>query len=244
MYVLPYILPVVAFLLGSIPFGLYIANSKGIDIRNAGSGNIGATNVFRVVGKKHGLICFFLDVLKGAVPVLLAVNLLGIEGKSPLTEFDFLESLRTVYPSDKQTFIQAMQVLTGLCAVLGHNYSPWVGFKGGKGIATTAGVILALMPIGFLILIAFWALLTFTTRYVAVGSVAASIAFPLIVFWGANHHHVDNDKSLPSLWEAGTYNKPLLIFAIVAGTLATWKHRANIKRLMNGTENRFGKKKS
>jgi len=244
MAILPYVLPVLAFLLGSIPFGMFIARSKGINIREHGSGNIGATNVFRVVGKGPGLLCFLLDVLKGAVPVILAVNILGIEGKSPLTQFDFLEGVRQMYPAGERTFIQAMQVVTGLCAVLGHNFSPWVGFKGGKGIATTAGVILALMPVGFLILLVFWAVLTFTTRYVAVGSVAASLAFPLVVFWGANHHKEDKtDPDSLSLWEAGTYNKPLLIFAIVAGLLATWKHRTNIKRLMNGTENRFGKKK-
>ena len=242
---IPYLLLIVAFLLGSIPFGLFIAKSKGIDIRSVGSGNIGATNVFRGVGKKEGLLCFLLDILKGAIPVILAVNILGIEGKNPVMQFEFLEGIRTIFPAEKRTFIQTFHVLTGLCAVLGHNYSPWVGFKGGKGIATTAGVILSLMPVGFVILLIFWAVLTFSTRYVAVGSIGASVAFPLIVLWGAMHHKVDKtDPDSPSLLEAGMNNKPLLVFAIVAATLAVWKHKSNIQRLMNGTENRFGQKKT
>lgn len=241
----PYLFPVLGFLLGSIPFGLIISKAKGVDIRSQGSGNIGATNVLRVIGKKEGIFCLFLDLLKGAVPVLLAVNVLGIAGKDPLTSFNFLEGLRTVFPAEKQTFIQAIHVITGLCAILGHNYSPWIGFKGGKGIATSAGVVLALMPIGFLIIIVIWAVLTFSTRYVAIGSVGAAIAFPLVVFWGQHHHKVDpEDPDSPSLWEAGLQNKPLLIFAIIAGLLAVWTHRSNLSRLMKGTENRFGKKKS
>lgn len=240
----PYVLLVAAFLLGSIPFGLFIAKSKGIDIRSVGSGNIGATNVFRGVGKKAGLLCFLLDILKGAIPVILAINILGIEGKSPVMQFDFLEGFRTIFPEAKRTLIQTFYVLTGLFSVLGHNYSPWVGFKGGKGIATSAGVILALMPVGFVLLILLWTILTFSTRYVAIGSIGASIAFPLIVLWGAMYHKVDKaDPDSPTLWEAGLNNKPLLIFSIVSGSLAVWKHRSNIQRLMNGTENRFGKKK-
>ena len=243
MDAIPYSFPIFAFLLGSIPFGLFIARSKGVNIRAVGSGNIGATNVFRTVGKKEGSLCFFLDVLKGAIPVLLAVNLLGISVKDPLTQFDFLEGIRTIYPAEKRTFIQAIHVLTGLFSILGHNYSPWIGVRGGKGIATSAGVIIALMPFGFLIMLVIWAALTFTTRYVAVGSIGAAIAFPLVVFWGANHHQVDDSVAdSPSLWQAGLYNKPLFIFAIVAGALAVWKHRTNIQRLINGTEHRFGKK--
>ena len=245
MTILPYLLPLFAFALGSIPFGVIIARSKGINIREHGSGNMGATNVFRVVGKGPGLLCFILDVLKGAVPVLIAVNILGGEGKDPLTQFDFLEGLRTTFPAEKQAFVQFIHVITGLCAILGHNFSPFVGFKGGKGIATSAGVFLGLMPVATLIIFVIWAILTFTTRYVAVGSVGAAIALPLVTFWGMTHHKVDDSNpDSPSLWEAGTYNKPLLIFSIIAGALAVYKHRSNIKRLMNGTELRFGKKKS
>jgi len=237
-----YAFPVLAFFLGSIPFGLFIARSKGINIREVGSGNIGATNVFRTVGKKEGITCFFLDVAKGALPVLLIINVLGIEGKSPLNQFAFLEGIRTYLPSDKQTLVQALHVITGFCAIMGHNYSPWIGFKGGKGIATSAGVIAALMPIGLLIMMVLWAVVTFSTRYVALGSIVAAGSFPAVVFWGANHHHVNNDPAQPSLWEAGTYNKPLLVLALVSATLAIWKHRSNIQRLLKGTENRFGKK--
>jgi len=245
MSIFPYLLPLAAFALGSIPFGVIIARSKGINIREHGSGNMGATNVFRVVGKGPGLLCFLLDVLKGAIPVLFAVNLLGIEGKDPLTQFHLLEEIRNYYPSSKQNFVQFIHIITGLCAILGHNFSPFVGFKGGKGIATSAGVFIALMPIATLIVIGIWVAITFITRYVAIGSVVAAIALPLVTFWGMWHHKVDNtDPASLSLWESGTYNKSLLIFSIFAGALAVYKHRSNIQRLMNGTEHRFGKKKS
>lgn len=238
------ILPIAGFLLGSVPFGLFIAKAKGVDIRSQGSGNIGATNVFRIIGKKEGITCLLLDLLKGAIPVLLAVNLLGIEGKNPLTQWDFMEGLRTYFPAHKQTLVQSVHVLTGLFAILGHNYSPWLGFKGGKGIATSAGVILAFMPVGFSLMLIVWLVLTFATRYVAVGSIGAAIAFPFIVVWGAHRHRVDDSDPLsPTLWEAGLNNKPLLVFSIIACVLAVWKHRENIKRLINGTEHRFGKKK-
>jgi len=244
MSILFFLLPLAGFLLGSIPFGLYISRARGINIREHGSGNIGATNVFRVVGAGPGLLCFLLDVLKGAIPVLLAVNILGVMGKDPLTQWDFLASWRTMFPVEQRTLVQAIHVITGLAAVLGHNYSPWAGFKGGKGIATTAGVLFALMPVATCILLVVWAVLTFTTRYVVVGSVGAALALPLIVLWGAHHHKVDDsDPASLSLWESGTYNKPLLIFAIVASALAVYKHKANLVRLVNGTENRFGKKK-
>lgn len=205
-----------------------------------GSGNIGATNVFRTCGKKAGITVFILDLLKGFIPVILAVNFLGIEGKSPLMQFDFLESLRTEYPAAQRHFIQAIQVFSGLFAILGHNFSPWLGWKGGKGIATSAGVLIALMPVGFLLCMLVWAILFFITKYVAVASIGAAVALPLITLWGTHHH--ENEEGL-SLWEAGEWNRSLLIFAIVAGVLAIWRHRGNIQRLLNGTEHQFKKKK-
>lgn len=225
--------PALAFLLGSIPFGLIIAKAKGINIREHGSGNIGATNVLRVVGKKYGITCLILDLLKGLIPTLIGISLLRIEGKSPLMTLEFLEPYATIFPASEALTAQILQVLTGLLAILGHNYSPWVGFKGGKGIATSAGVLIALMPVGVVVLIVVWAALFFTTRYVSVASIGASIALPFITLYGSYRHGYLAD---------GTWNKPLLVFSILIAAMAVWKHRGNITKLRNGTENRFSKK--
>lgn len=242
MEILFLIFPIVAFLLGSIPFGLCVARRYGVQLRKVGSGNIGATNVFRSVGKVQGVLCFVLDFLKGALPVLLAVNMLAITGKDPLMQWEWLSGIRVNYPTESREFIQGIHVITGLCAILGHNYSPWIGFKGGKGVATSAGVIFALMPVGFALVFLIWLTLTFTTRYVAVGSVGAAIAFPLLVVWGACHHKVDHaDLDSPSLWEAGENNLALLAFAVVASLSVLWRHRGNLQRLRKGTEHRFKK---
>ena len=234
--------PLLAFLLGSIPFGLFIARLKGIDIRQHGSGNIGATNVLRVVGKKHGIVCLILDALKGYLPTLLAVSLIRFEGQR--TGIEAISDYSYVFSQADQWKAQTLQVLTGLFSILGHNYSPWVGFKGGKGIATSAGVLLALFPFfGVMLLIIIWLLLFWTTRYVSVASIGAAAALPVITHLGARFHHLNNDKSMPTMWEAGTWNKPLLVFSVIIGALAIWKHRANIRRLKDGTESRFEKKK-
>lgn len=235
--------PLIAFLLGSIPFGLIIAKAKGINIREHGSGNIGATNVLRVIGKKYGISCLLLDALKGWIPVVIAINLIQIEGKrSGLFHFAGLDAYALVLPAARQFDGQLVQVLTALAAVLGHNYSPWVGFRGGKGIATSAGVLLGLMPAGVVLLILVWLIVFAFSRYVSLASILAAAALPLITHVGARIHHVNNDKSLPTLWEAGTWNKPLFFFSLVIGILAIWKHRSNIQRLRAGTEHRFTRK--
>ncbi len=234
--------PLLAFLLGSIPFGLLIAKAKGIDIRQHGSGNIGATNVLRVMGKKFGIPCLILDILKGFVPTLLAINLIRFTGEPIGMGIPALMKLAHEFPADQQATAQLLQVVSGLCAILGHNYSPWVGFKGGKGIATTAGVVTALMPAAILILVLIWLVLFKITRYVSVASIVAVALVPIITHLGARFHHVHNDKSLPTLWESGTWNKPLFAFSVLVALLGIWKHRSNIKRLIAGTENRFEKK--
>ena len=149
--------PLIAFLLGSIPFGLIIARAKGINIREHGSGNIGATNVLRVIGKKYGITCLLLDALKGFIPVVIAINLIQIDGKTlAFFHIGALDAYSVTLPAAQQFQGQLVHVLTALTAVLGHNYSPWVGFKGGKGIATSAGVLLGLMPAGVALLIFVW----------------------------------------------------------------------------------------
>jgi glycerol-3-phosphate acyltransferase PlsY len=226
--------PLFAFLLGSIPFGLFIARAAGIDIRRQGSGNIGATNVLRIVGKKHGIVCLVLDALKGFVPVVLAVNLVRIAGREPVMQWPLPESWVLVLPESLALTGQIVHILTALAAILGHNYSPWVGFKGGKGIATSAGVLLALMPFGALLLVLVWLLLFAATRYVSIASVGAAAALPLITLYGSWTHGRIQD---------GTWNKPLFAFSMVVGGLAIWKHRENLRRLRTGTEHRFQPKR-
>jgi glycerol-3-phosphate acyltransferase PlsY len=234
--------PLLAFLLGSIPFGLIIAKTKGIDIRKHGSGNIGATNVFRVLGKKYGILCLILDALKGFIPVVIAVNLVRIEGRDPQFHLAFLDSYHLLLSASEQMKGQFVHVFTALAAVLGHNYSPWIGFKGGKGIATSAGVMIALMPMAVLILVFVFIIVFMLTRYVSVASMAAALVLPIMTHLGARFHKTPEGISL---WEAGTWNKPLFVFSILIATLAIWKHRTNIIRLRDGTESRFvwGKKK-
>ena len=232
--------PILAFLMGSIPFGLLIARSQGIDIRQHGSGNIGATNVLRVLGKKFGIPCLLLDALKGFIPIVIALSLVRIAGKDASLALPLLKPWSLELAADQRFTGQLVHVITGLMAILGHNYSPWVAFKGGKGIATSAGVLLGLFPFfGVMLLLVIWALLFLTTRYVSVASMGAAAALPLLTHIGARFHHVDNDKSLPTLWEAGTWNKPLFALSLAIAALAIWKHRSNIQRLINGTENRF-----
>ena len=222
--------PLIAFLLGSIPFGLIIAKAKGINIREHGSGNIGATNVLRVVGKKYGITCLLLDALKGFVPTVIAISLIRFPGiQNPMT----LSGLLPHASEFPMLTAQMFQVLTGLCAILGHNYSPWVGFKGGKGIATSAGVLIALMPAAVVILIAIWGLVFLLSRYVSLASILAAGALPLVTLWGSwLHGKIQN----------GTWNKPLFAFSIIIAVLAIWKHRSNIQRLLAGTEHRFTRK--
>ncbi len=222
--------PVLAFLCGSIPFGLLIAKVKGIDIRLHGSGNIGATNVLRFVGKKYGITCLILDALKGFIPVLVAVSLIRITERLPQLAFPFPETWILELPAAKAFTAQLFHILTALAAVLGHNYSPWVGFKGGKGIATSAGVFLALMPVGVLLLVCVWLAVFLVTRYVSIASIVAAVALPMITIYGSWTHGRIAD---------GTWNKPLFALSVVISVLAIWKHRTNIRRLREGTEHRF-----
>jgi acyl phosphate:glycerol-3-phosphate acyltransferase len=222
--------PLFAFLLGSIPFGLIIAKAKGIDIRQHGSGNIGATNVLRVVGKKYGITCLILDALKGLVPTIVGISLIRFAGMKNPMMIAALDPFSAEFP---MLTAQAFQVLTGLCAILGHNYSPWVGFKGGKGIATSAGVLIAMMPAAIVILLVVWLLVFAVSRYVSLASIVAAAVLPLVTLWGSWFHgKIQN----------GTWNKPLFIFTVIIAVLAVWKHRGNIQRLREGTENRFQRK--
>ena len=225
-----WLIPIAAFLAGSVPFGLLIAKTKGINIREHGSGNIGATNVLRIVGKPYGILCLLLDFLKGFLPTLVAVSLFLISGKEIQLSLSALEPFATSFPKVNAWHAQSLIILTGLFAILGHNYSPWVGFKGGKGIATSGGVLVAIMPMGVVVILIIWLILFYTTRYVSVASIGAAAAVPFTAIYGSYRHgYIAN----------GTWNKPLFIFSILIAVLAIWKHRSNIKDLIDGTEHKF-----
>jgi len=212
------ILGVLAYLLGSIPFGFLAAKAKGIDIRSVGSGNIGATNAMRVLGKPAGIFVLLMDALKGYVACALlpalVYNWLAPHWSGLYVDFQHLAD-------DLQ---MRLKVLAAVCAVLGHNYTCWLKFKGGKGIATTAGVYIALAPWPLLIALGVFILAVALTRYISVGSITAAIALPAAV------------------WIMPPHNVLLAVVTTALGVLAIYKHKSNIQRLMAGTENRLGKK--
>lgn len=227
-----FLCPLIGFLLGSIPFGLLIARSQGIDIRANGSGNIGATNVLRVVGKKFGITCLILDFLKGLIPVLIATNLVRIYGR-PVQIPLGLPAEWVVMSRDAFT-PQLVHIATALAAVLGHNFSPWVGFRGGKGIATSGGVLLGVMPpVAVLLLIVIWLMTFLTSRFVSLASIVTASSLPFLVLYGSWSHGRLQD---------GTWNVPLFVFSILIAGMAIVRHRSNIARLRAGTEPKFERK--
>ena len=192
------------YLLGSIPTGFLVARARGVDIRTVGSGNIGATNAFRVLGKGLGIFVLLMDALKGFVAVLIGAYLI-----SQLLPGAELNNLR---------------ITAGIAAILGHNFTCWLHFKGGKGIATSAGVLLALVPWALAIILSIFIILFLTTRYVSVGSIAAAFTLPFATWFT-------------------TRDTGLTVVTGAMGALAVLKHRKNIQRLINGTENRIQFKK-
>ncbi len=199
-----------SYLIGATPFGYLAGRIRGVDIREHGSGNVGATNVIRVLGKGIGLPVFVLDMLKGWLPVILTRWILNARG------------LESTWP----------EIAAGVATVLGHNYTFWLRFRGGKGIATSAGVLAALLPLPLIVAVSVWVILFFTTRYVAVASIGGSLVIgilPAVL-------HFAGGAWAPPL--------PLVFFGALLGTLAVWRHRSNIRRLLDGTENRFVRKSS
>ncbi len=199
-----FLFPLIAFAAGSVPFGLLVGLARGVDIRQRGSGNIGATNVFRVVGAFWGVLVFLFDFLKGVGPVVL-LRIYGPEGAAE----------------------GVWGVATALGAILGHNYSPWIGFKGGKGVATSAGALLALFPWALLAGVVVWVVVLKVTRYVSVASMTAAVAVPVAV---AVQAQVTGD------WRASH-----LGFALLIALLSVWRHRSNIRNLRAGREHRIGR---
>jgi glycerol-3-phosphate acyltransferase PlsY len=187
-----------AYLLGSLPFGLWIARRHGIDITKVGSGNIGATNVSRALGLRAAIVVFLLDMLKGLIPALAARLLLG-------------------------SSLQAVAI--GLIAVVGHSFSPFIGFKGGKGISTGLGAILGGDPVRAGIGLATFLIVMLPTRFVSLGSMTAGITIAVAAYVA---------KVEPGLQ---------IIYACLAVFIVV-RHRANIRRLLSGTEPHFGMSRS
>lgn len=189
------------YLLGSFPTGYLVGRWHGLDIRQHGSGVTGATNVTRMLGKKAGALVFLADAVKGWLSVFAAHAVAG------------------------SAFAD---VLAGFFCILGHNFPVWLGFRGGKGISTSAGVMLGLMPGALAVSAIVWAAAYFGLRYVSLASLLAAAALPL---------------SVGLLWRAGHADEALFWFALAATALAFWRHRSNIQRLLHGTEPRMGGKR-
>ncbi len=197
------ILLVFAYLIGSIPTAVWVSKRiYGLDIREHGSGNAGATNTFRVLGKKAGIGVMIVDMLKGFIAVKLSYLSLFHTGSEQLTN---------------------LQVGLGLCAVLGHIFPIWAGFRGGKGIATLFGMILAIHPIVAVSLVAVFLLMLFLTRYVSLSSMAASVAFPVLILF------IFKDQA-PEI----SYK----LFAIATACMVVLTHHKNISRLLAGNESK------
>ena len=182
-----------AYLLGSIPTGLLLAKAAGVDIRSTGSGNIGATNVYRTLGRSVGILTLLGDCLKGLIPVLVARHLeMG----------------------------DALIAAAGTAAFLGHVYTIFLGFKGGKGVATALGVFLGVSPASIGIALIIFIAIVATTRYISLGSITAAAAMPFIITF------LDR--------------RPLIIaMTALIAIVVIWKHRENISRLREGTESKF-----
>jgi len=187
-----------AYLVGAIPFGLFFAKAVGgVDVRTVGSGNIGATNVLRAAGKKAALLTLLADCLKGLIPVLLA---------------------STLFPGE------LLSVLSGVAAILGHNYPIYLKFKGGKGVATSFGVVLAVAPGTGLICLLAWAAAAAIGKYSSLSALISFALYPLITFT----LHGDS--------------KPQAFLSLFVFSMIYYRHRENIRRLISGTETKIGQK--
>jgi glycerol-3-phosphate acyltransferase PlsY len=210
---LPIVLIIGSYLLGSIPFGLLIVRAHGKDLRSIGSGNIGATNVSRALGRKWAYVCFVLDVLKGLVPML--VTMLVIKPDSVIALWLWLA--------------------VGCAAILGHIFPIYLRFKGGKGVSTSFGVALGLWPYYTLcVLLAFlvWIVVVLIWRYVSLASIVASVTFIIALIAAII---LKQDWRFTSLW-------PILIAAVAIPVMVIVRHRENIKRLLAGTESKIRQK--
>ncbi len=201
MEMTPILLLLLAYVIGSTPTSFWVGRFIfGVDLRTVGSGNLGATNTYRILGWKAALPVALVDVLKGWFPVWF-------------------------FPQHDYTSAWAWTLAYAGAAILGHVFSFWVKFKGGKGMATSAGALLGLAPWGVLVALVVWLAVVFSSRIVSLGSIAAAAALPISLFFVP---HKGGDT--------------LLIFAFALAAFVIWAHRSNIGRLLRGEENRFGSK--
>lgn len=197
-----------SYLLGSFPTGYIAGRVAGVDVRKSGSGNIGATNVLRILGKKYGYAVFFLDAFKG----FLAVRL-GFLAADHLLE---------------RAFHDWLGILAATACVIGHTFPVWLKFKGGKGVATSAGTMFGLAPLATCVAVVVWVVVFEVTRYVSVASVAGAIALPLAIGIFLKLHLINSTVIFYS--------------AVLIAMMVCWRHRSNFARLMKGTEQRFSRK--
>jgi glycerol-3-phosphate acyltransferase PlsY len=198
-----------SYLIGSIPAGYIAGRIVGIDIRTVGSGNIGATNVTRVLGKRYGYPVFIVDFLKGFAAVGMSIMI--AKRAQPV-----------LIPSE------LFGVVGAVACVLGHSFPVWLGFKGGKGVAASAGALFGLMPFVALIAVAVWLIIFYLTRYVSVASMTAALAVPITI--------------LSMMFLGQTGGTALLYFSICLAAVVIVRHRSNLSRLVRGTEPRFKRK--
>ncbi|HEU5246760.1 MAG TPA: glycerol-3-phosphate 1-O-acyltransferase PlsY [Candidatus Udaeobacter sp.] len=198
-----------SYLFGSIPFGYLAGRIAGIDIRKCGSGNVGATNVIRTLGKGYGYPVFVADFLKGFVAVKLSI-------------------LITTRVQSEWNSPEMFAILAAIFSVIGHSFPVWLHFKGGKGVATSAGALFGLAPVAVLVGAAIWILTFWLTRYVSVASIAAAAALPLVI--------------LIITWVSRTPGKLLFYSSVGLAAVVIWRHRSNLSRLIRGTEPRFTRK--
>ena len=197
-----------SYMLRSIPFGYLAGRFAGIDIRKLGSGNIGATNAVRVLGKKYGYPVFALDFLKGFGVV--RISMLMASGPPPGWNSP-----------------EIFGIAAAISCVIGHSYPPWLKFKGGKGVATSAGTLFALAPMVGFIGVAIWMVTFWVTRYVSLASVTAAVALPIVI--------------LAVSWR-NENAKAIFYFSVCVAAVVIWRHRSNLSRLLSGTEPRFTRK--
>ncbi len=224
----------VSYLIGSIPTSLMAGKMlKGIDIRNFGSGNAGGTNAFRVLGWKPGLIVTLFDIVKG---VVAAVGVVAFFRLHPMGQFPDINEV-------------ALRLLAGMSAVIGHVFTLFAGFKGGKGVSTAAGMLIGIAPVSMLMVVGIFLLTVYLSRHVSVASMLAAIAFPLII--AIRKYFFELGSGLDyyiklfgsKLFFHDSLDYHLMIFGLIVALAILYTHRANIRRLISGTESRvtFGK---
>ena len=206
---------VLSYLVGSIPISIILTKLvKGVDVRNFGSGNAGGTNVTRVLGKKYGILTILLDAMKGVVAVVFISRLYFGSFPFPNTT-----------PFDDFTLIQ---IIAGISAVIGHIWTIFAGFKGGKGIATGLGVFISIVTLDMILALGVFFIVVYFSKYISLASISAAVSVPLIMIIRENIFGVD----IPS------YHN-ILPFVIALALLVIYTHRANVERLLNGNENKI-----